>query len=47
MIELGSDVVRFWVYELGAHIDACVLRIKEREAGSSSRLRSTAAMKSA
>lgn len=33
MIELGWDVMRFWVYELDSDMDACVKRIKEWEAG--------------
>ena len=36
MIELGWDVIRFWVYELESDMDACVQRVKEWEADSTS-----------
>lgn len=34
MIELGWDVLRFWVYELDADMDGCVKRVEEWKAGS-------------
>jgi very-short-patch-repair endonuclease len=34
MIELGWDVLRFWVYQLDSDMDGCVKRIREWEAGS-------------
>ena len=33
MIELGWDVIRFWVHELNSDMNACVQRVKDWEAG--------------